>query len=154
MTLVLGCDPGGLNSGHTGIVLISYSDTEPASLVDSWAVPDNLEGFRRWYQEIGTNLSPDVVVCERFVNRNLKGSDLSPLLIEGVVRWVWPDAVMQMAAGKNTGMPDAAMKRAGFDKKMFQGDHHQDRFEAARHVLLWLKKQRNIPTMRKAFPNV
>src|SRR5690606_2961097 len=39
---VLGIDPGG-KGGDTGVVFISYSDTQPATLVDSVAVHDGFD---------------------------------------------------------------------------------------------------------------
>lgn len=153
MTLLLSIDPGGLESGTTGIVLLSIPDDAPAILLDSWTVPDNLEGFRIWYAQTGTNLYPDIVVCEHFQNRGIRGADLSHLLIEGVVRWIWPDARMSPAGGKNTAVPDDAMERAGFLKADFRGDHHADRWEALRHALWYLKRTDHRPTLEKMFPN-
>lgn len=157
---LLAIDPGSSKAAvsHTGIVLLDVPADAPPTLVDSWAVPSGVTGFREWYLE---DDSPercealdfaDVVVCEMFVNRNIPGADLSPLLIEGVVRYIWPDVVLQPAAGKNSSVPDAALNRLGFNKKSFGGDHHADRWEALRHAVWYLKKQRHLPTLRAGWP--
>lgn len=156
MTSLLAIDPGSsvAKISHTGVVAIEFEDDLPPVVVGDWAVPHGIDGFREWYQMAVT--SPlrvaDVVVCEKFVNRGIQGADLSPLLIEGVVRFLRPDVVLQPAAGKNTGMTDEAMNRLGFTKTGFSGDHHQDRWEALRHGLLYLKNRKHMPTLELAYP--
>lgn len=146
---VLGIDPGG-KGGDTGVVFISYSDTQPATLVDSVAVHDGFDGFCEWWSDFTRrNEIPDTVVVETFVNYGRPGADLSPLLIEGVVRYFYPEAVLSPASGKNKSVPDAVLKRLGV---YMPGDHHRDRTEAARHVVRWLRNQNHIPTLRAGWP--
>lgn len=148
MTLLLGIDPGG-TGGHTGAVLLEYTAQTAPVLVNSWAVPGDMDSFREWWQSPFERMT---VVCEKFVNRNIAGADLTPLLFEGAVRYLVPDVVLQPASGKNSAVDDAAMARLGFSKKEFAGDHHQDRWEALRHSLWYLKKQRHLPTLKKGWP--
>lgn len=145
--IVLAIDPGSSNAqiSHTGIVLL-----DGTTLLDSYAVSGGVDGFRNWYRNVDPDIgsshsswqdSLDAVVCEKFVDRQVMGADRSPLLIEGVVRFLWPDVVLQPASGYKTQMPDEIMAKLGFNSKSFGGDHHQDRWAALRHGLLYLKRQ-------------
>lgn len=152
MASLLAIDPGG-EGGDTGIVLLDYTDAAPAVLVDSWAVEEDLAGFHRWFEaHPEVLLDTPIVVCEMFVQRNVLGADLTPVLIEGAVRFMRPDAVLQPASGKNTAVPDRAMWAAGFNRDVFPKDHHADRWEALRHGLVYLKHQPHLPTLRAMFP--
>lgn len=144
--LILSCDPGGIG-GHTGIVLLRAPTNGPVTLEDSWAVPDDMDGFLAWYDRIGGALKPDVVICEHFVNRNIKGADLTPCFIEGAVRALWRNVVLQPASGKNTAVPNHVLERLGFPKSVFKGDHHSDRYEALRHAVWYLKARYHQPTL-------
>ena len=163
MTVVLSIDPGSSNAkvSHTGIVLL-----DGTMLIDSWAVAGGLAGFRGWCSNnadfmlqnqsaVYSNTEKefydlDVVVCEQFVDRQVRGADRSPLLVEGAVRFLWPDVVLQPASGYKQGMPDSIMEELGFNSKSFGGDHHADRWAALRHGLLYLKRQLD-PGVLEAF---
>lgn len=147
MTTLLTLDPGGKGTGETGIVLLEFSDTQPATLIESWAVPNALTGFLAWYDTL--HVEADIVVCEHFVNRNIRGADLTPCFIEGAVCAVYRGTILQGASGKNTAVSDTVLKRLGF---WFKGDHHHDRNEAARHAIWYLKKQKHIPTLKAGWP--
>lgn len=151
MTLILGIDPGG-TGGHTGAILLHYLHSDPPSLIDSWAIPGDMDSFREWWNCDASSYVVDVVVCEKFVNRNIAGADLTPLLFEGAVRFLVPDVVLQPASGKNTAVPDTAMNNLGFSKKEFAGDHHADRWESLRHSIWYLKKNLHRPTLEKGWP--
>lgn len=149
-------DPGGAGKGETGIVYLWLGmDGElPPEVLNSWAVPDGLEGFREWATSPAGHFplnTVDFVVCETFVNRNIPGADLTPVLIEGAVRYLRPDTILQPAAGKNTAVPDEVLKRLGL-YDLGTGDHHQDRREAARHAVWFLKKNKHLPTLKKGWP--
>lgn len=168
MHTILSIDPGGVT---TGIVLLGYADTEPANLLTSWAVPGGVEPFREWvdrtvewlgdgYTKDQTeirhpnSIAPrciDTVVCEKFVPRNIPGADYSPLVLEGVVQWIWPQVVWSPASGYKGAVPDVAMERLGFSKADFGGDHHADRWSALRHALRYLKAQKHLPTLRRGW---
>ena len=144
---LLSIDPGG-KGGDTGIVLLRYYDNEPPELVNSWAVGGGLEGFRDWYLNEWHGLRfAGTVIVEQFVHFKAIQIETTPILIEGAVRFLWPNAVLSPASGKNTAVPDEAMKRLGL---YIAGDHHRDRNEACRHALRWLKNQKHVPTL-KAF---
>lgn len=146
MTTLLSVDPGGAGAGTSGVVLLSYTETTPPVLGDSWAVPDALDGWLSWYDTQRSVVLPDVVVCEHFVQRNVPGADLTPCFIEGSVRTLYRHTVLQLAAGYKTAVPDESLKRLGlFD---FPRDHHHDQRSAARHAVWYLKKARHLPTLR------
>jgi len=148
MTVILSIDPGGLRLGETGIAVGYIDDTTPYELVDTYAVPDNLDGFRMWYYALVPGRTYDVVVCEKWVDRNIPGADRSAMLIEGAVRFMWPKVVLQPASGKNTAVSDLVLKRLG---AYTAGGHHHDILEATRHGVWYCKKQRHLPTLRKGW---
>lgn len=147
MTTLLSIDPGGKGAGETGIVLLEFDDSTAARVNDSWAVTDAFDGFRRWHNN-ELWLEPDIVVCEHFVNYNTNGADLTPCFIEGAVRWIWPDVVLQPASGKNSLVPDRVLKKMGM---WFPGDHHHDRREAGRHALIYMRNIRHEPTLEAMY---
>ena len=140
---ILSIDPGG-KGGDTGIVLLGYTAETPPALLDSWAVPNGLTGFREWYVKT-LRQGADTIIVEQFVHFKAVQIETTPILIEGAVRFIWPNAVLSPASGKNTAVPDEVMKRLGL---YIAGDHHRDRNEACRHALRWLKNQKHIPTLR------
>ena len=150
---LLSFDPGG-KGGHSGVVLLDVPEDQPATFVMSWAVPDGVEGMCRFLATFDEWVD---VVCEHFQNRGIRGADLTPCFVEGVIRgWAFRggyDVALQNAGGKNTAVPDDAMERAGFLKADFRGDHHADRWEALRHALWYLKRTDHRPTLEKMFPN-
>ena len=153
---LLSVDPGSSEAhvSHTGVVLLSVPEDGPPELVDSWAVDSGLLGFRRWYLDYqATFTGVDVVVCEKFVNRNIMGAALSPLLIEGAIRSLRPDTVLQPASGKNTAVTNQNLSNLGLGKENFVGDWHGDRTESARHAIWYLRKKRHRPTLRKGWPD-
>ena len=148
---ILSIDPGG-KGGDTGIVLLGYTPETRPVLVDSWAVKDELMGFRDWYDWfIGEAYGPEyahTVIVEQFVHFKAVQLETTPILIEGAVRFIWPNVVLSPASGKDTQMPDAVMGNLGFCKATFKGDHHGDRWSALKHALRWLKHQKHVPTLR------
>ena len=154
--IVLAIDPGSSQAqvSHTGIVLLSGT-----TLLDSWAVDGGVTGFRKWYERFASPTQIfrgegwtkfDAVVCEQFVDRQVMGADRSPLKIEGVVQFLWPDVVLQPTSGYKSQMPDEIMEKLGFSSKSFGGDHHKDRWAALRHGLLYMKRQL-VPEVLAAF---
>ena len=144
-------DPGG-KGGDTGIVMIEYGDNMPARAFFSRVVSNGFEGFidDRTFSFAGYH--PDHVVCETFVNRNIPGADLTPILIEGAVRWIFSypgKLTLSPAAGKNSMVTDEVLKKMDM---WFPGDHHHDRREAARHGLIWLKNvKKHRPTLEAMY---
>lgn len=154
MSYLISIDPSGVG-GHTGVVLIGYGDDTPAYLIDSWAVEGDFEGFLDWWEEHRDETDmADYIICEHFVNWGKPGADLMPLAIEGAVRALCrvdrqDKPSLSPASGKDTAVPDAALKRMGM---WLPGDHHHDRREAARHGLWFLKRMRHRPTLEKMYP--
>ena len=141
---ILSIDPGG-KGGDTGIVYLGYTETSPPTLVNSWAVGDGLSGFHDWWMKIGWSLRTHTVIVEQFVHFKAVQIETTPILIEGAARFLFPDAILSPASGKNTAVSDDVLKRLGL---YFPGDHHRDRTEAARHAVRWLKNQRHVPTLK------
>lgn len=140
MTTILAYDPAAeRESSDTGWFLGEFSEDQPVSRIDSGVVHGGFEGFRVW-----TKPEADIVVCERYVVFNRAG-DPSPMLIEGVIRYLYPDVVLQPASGKNTAVSDTALKRLGLYST--KGHHHDER-EATRHAVWRLKKLKHLPTLR------
>ena len=146
MRAILSIDPGG-KGGETGIVLLGYFEYATPRLLDSWAVPNGLEGFADWYYEWKDTYDAfaGTVIVEQFMHFKAIQIETTPILIEGAVRFIWPNVVLSPASGKNTAVPDEVMKRLGL---YIAGDHHRDRNEACRHALRWLKNQKHVPTLR------
>lgn len=155
MARIAAFDPGG-EGGDTGIVLIEYTIDQPAHVIDSVAVGDGFTGFSKWYGTIDSDdfiYGTDTYIVEKFVNRNIPGADLTPLLIEGVLRWDLghkrnTELVLSPASGKNTAVPDFVLKNLDM---WFPGDHHHDRREAARHAIRWLKQRKHLPTLKEGW---
>lgn len=154
MRTILSIDPSGDPRGHTGISLIGYDEINHAHALAGWAVQGGVDGFRDWYAYLPSELDPassrwvepkfDTVIVEQFIDRQIRGADRSALLVEGVVRYLWPNVVLSPASGKNTAVPDATLKRLGlYDDK----SHHHDVREANRHAVRWLKNQGHKPTL-------
>lgn len=142
MKWLLCVDPGG-DKGHTGVVLLTYGPDTLPEVVGAWALPGGVAGV--WDFELPKF---DHAVVEHFINRNRFGADLSVVAAEGAIRTRLLQSgkpfTLQPAAGKNSMVPDKVLKGLGM---WFTGDHHHDRTEAARHGLLWLKRQRHRPTL-------
>lgn len=146
---LLTIDPGG-EGGDTGVVVLGFDDTTAAYVRGSFVIHNGFEGFRDEFH-LFSGIHPDYIVCETFVNRNIPGADLTPILIEGVVRFMFPGVVLQPAAGKNSMVTDAVLKKMNM---WFPGDHHHDRREAVRHGLIWLRNVRqHRPTLEAMYGN-
>lgn len=128
----------------TGWSYGEFSDTQPFALLGSGVVAGGFAGFCADATLPKLLRAADVVVIEHYVVYN-KNGDPTPLLAEGVARFLRPDAVLQRSSGKNTLVPDDAMKALGLWST--KGHHHDER-EAIRHALVYLVKSRHLPTLR------
>jgi len=157
--IILSVDPGGSGRGTTGVVVLRAPEDSPAQVVYRTAVKEGLDGFSAWlnyeFRSMCSDpkISPDVVVCEHFINRNIPGSDLTPVLIEGALRYVMNDwgkgkLILQAASGKNTLVPDKILKRVGM---WWTDDNHRDQTEAARHALVYLRSIKHKPTLERMY---
>ena len=142
MTTLLAIDPAAEREvSDTGWVLLEFDDDTPATKVDGGVVHGGFAGFVQWTKHMPAS---DITVCEKYVVFNRAG-DPSPLLIEGVVRYLRPDVVLQPSSGKNTAVPDKVLKRLGL---WSTAGHHRDEREAARHGVWYLFKNRHKPTLK------
>ena len=128
-----------------GWALLEYGEDTPAEFIRYGAVTGGFEAAAEWFSRYPYMWkSPDIVVVEHYVAYNRNG-DPTPLLAEGVVRYLRPDAVLQRSSGKNTLVPDDKLKALGLWST--EGHHHDER-EAIRHALVYLVKSRHLPTLR------
>lgn len=140
MTLLLSLDPAAEKAvSDTGWALLRYDDNTPATLVDGGVVHGGFNGFRDW-----TMPDSDVTVCEHYVVFNRAG-DPTPMLIEGVIRYLRPDTVLQPSSGYKTAVADEVLKRLGL---WTTEGHHADMRSALRHGIWYLKKSKHLPTLR------
>lgn len=161
--MLLAIDPGA-KGGHTGIVLLSVPEDRSAELAESWAIPGGVDPMLEWLDRGCIRdilVDTEAVVIEHFVSPRQGGINIEPAYVEGAIQgylfgsgWVGPNVHLSPASGKNTAVPDHAMDRAGFPKSLFKGDHHNDRWEALRHALWYLKRTDHRPTLLAMFPNV
>lgn len=131
---ILAIDPGSAKAEKSthGIVLL-----DNAKLVDHWVVPSaKIESTRKWFEEVGRFLKPDIVVIEKFEARdNDKSKDNSVLENIVLLQILFPGSVLQRNAGYQTDIPNDLLKALGlwtFDKS-----HHNDVRAAARLGLFW-----------------
>ena len=145
MKRILAFDPAAERSNSdTGYAILEYQDDTPAQVVESGVIHGGFEGFTRWVNRNLSELAPNYVVCEHYVPYN-KVADPSPLLIEGVIRYLWPDTALQPSTGKNSLVPNDKLKEWGLWKS---AGHHADEREAIRHAFVYLVNQRHRPTLK------
>ena len=153
MTTLLAIDPCGIG-GTTGIVLLGYGEDEPARLLNSWN--PGTEGTYDWFYRrmFDRMVQPDVVVCEKYVNRNIPGADINPVRVEGAVHifgrflgrkieWRTPQQRLFVR--------DENLHKLGLLFEKVE-DHHHDRREAARHGVSYLvERAHHKPTYEKGW---
>lgn len=147
MTQLLAIDPAAETTvSDTGWALFEVPDEAPAELMESGVIHGGFNGFCA-DTDFTTFLKngPEIVVCEQYKVFNRAG-DPSPMLIEGVVRYLRPDVVLQPSTGKNTLVSNEEMKHYGVYSTV---GHHQDLRESVRHALVYLVKSKHLPTLRK-----
>lgn len=137
---LLAIDPAAENPvSDTGWALLYYDKNTPATLLDSGVVRGGFAGFCGWVLP-----ESDVTVCEHYVVFNRAG-DPTPLMAEGVVRYLRPDVVLQPSSGYKTAVSDAVLKNLGLWSTK---GHHADERSALRHGLWYLKRIRHMPTLK------
>ena len=133
MTVILSIDPSSnkATKSNTGIVLI-----ENGKLLDHWCLPFGVKGFRNWYEAVGSNLKPDVVVVEQFEARdNDKAKDNSVLETIAEIQRLIPYADPFRNGGYKSDVPDELLKALGLWK--FGKSHHADVRAAARLCIFY-----------------
>ena len=147
MTTLLAIDPCGVG-GTTGIVLVGYGNDSPVRLLNSWG-PGTEETYDWFYRRMfDSMIQPDIVVCEKYVNRN------NPIRVEGAVhifgrflgkkiQWRTPQQRLFVR--------DENLRKLGLFFEKVE-DHHHDRREAARHAVAYLvERTHHKPTYEKGW---
>jgi len=155
MHSILAIDPCAERSvSDTGWAFGLWDDDMPLEFTAGGVISGGFDGFVAATQTVQEEdgwfyddylMAAGVVVCEHYVQYNKLG-DATPLLTEGVVRYLRPDTVLQPSSGKNTLVSDTDLRRYGV---YGTEGHHHDQREATRHALVYLAKQRHVPTLRK-----
>lgn len=130
---IMAIDPASnwIETSTTGIILL-----DNARLIDSWAVSYGVNGFRQWFDDVGSTLELDVIVVEEYRARdNDKSKDNSVLETIASIQLCYPEAVLQFNAGYKSDIPDELLKVLGLWK--FEKTHHQDIRASARLGLFW-----------------
>ena len=145
--IILSFDPAAEREESTTgyAILRADEDSEPV-LDQSGVIEGGFAGFVDFVNGPALTRTlprPDVVVCESWVP--YKGFvDSSPQLVEGVIRYVFPDVVLQPSITKAI-ITDDILKRLGWYST--EG-HHRDANSAIAHALAYLVKIRHKPTIR------
>ena len=133
MTVILSIDPSSnrIETSTTGIVLL-----DNAKLENSWVASYGVQGFKEWYEAVGSSLKLDVVVVEQFEARdNDKAKDNSVIETIDFIKTCYPDLILQRNAGYKSDVPDELLKALGLWK--FGKSHHQDVRAAARLAIFY-----------------
>lgn len=162
MKYLLAIDPcADTEVSDTGFAGGLYDETTPFRLVTSGVIhggfralckaiaPPKTPPFHEGHPLLFLLRSADKVIVEDYVTFNTFG-DPSPLKAIGVVQSRRPDAILQPAAGKNTLVPNWALKKLGHWKTQGEGaGHHRDEVEAIRHAYFWLARSGHRPTLEQ-----
>lgn len=163
MTTILAIDPACERAvSDTGYCFGHYTDEAEFEVLDSGVIHGGYRGFTN-QMLTGSDVIPDpfeghirhadIIVYEKFVTYN-KVADPSQMLIEGVIRYLRPDAVGQPSSGKNTLVPNDFLKEKGlWGTKGSGAGHHRDEVEAIRHAYYYLARNKHIPTLKELQPN-
>ena len=130
---ILSIDPSSnrIETSTTGIVLL-----DNAKLENSWVASYGVQGFKEWYEAVGSSLKPDVVVVEQFEARdNDKAKDNSVLETIAEIQRLIPYAEPFRNGGYQTDVPNELLKALGLWR--FGKSHHQDCRAAARLALFY-----------------
>ena len=152
MTTILSLDPSAERAiSDTGYCYGEFEDNKPFRVLDSGVVHGGFNGFVSRLNETQDGLdtlynrilSADIVVCEQFISWEPR-ADSTPRLIEGIVRYLRPDTVLQPSSGYKTAVSDDVLKRLGL---WTTEGHHADSRSATRHLIMYLKNNLHRPTL-------
>lgn len=139
-------DPG----KTTGWASFEVHRDEPIELIGSGMISGGVKGFVEWVDEdlpLELEGASFTVVSELFIpDGRTRKPDLTPLKIEGVLSYLWPDWVGQRNVMKMHA-PDEMLKRLGLWKP--GAGHDRD---GIRHGLAYAKAQGHMPTIRWMHP--
>ena len=131
----------------TGWALLEYDDDTAPRLVDSGVISGGYQGFSDWMDDSRMAFHNGTVVCEQF-RLYRAAADPSPLLIEGVIRYMWPKTVLQRANEKEIASKTRLKKLGVWSSE----GHHADAGSAVQHAYAYLLRQRHEPTIRLFSP--
>lgn len=107
-----------------------------ARLINYWVVPKGFKNIKQWFEKFGSNLSPDVVIIEKFEARdNDLSKDNSVMETIAYFQIYYPDAILQRNAGYQSDIPNELLKALNLWK--FSKSHHQDVRASVRLGLFW-----------------
>lgn len=153
MKTILAIDPAAERGvSDTGYCYGEFRKNSQFNIIGSGVIHGGFNGFRQELRHGGEFykrlLTADVVVCEKFVAWEPR-ADSTPRLIEGVVRYLRPDTILQPASGYKTAVPDRVLKHLGL---WSTEGHHSDERSATRHLIMYLKNQLHKPTLKAGWP--
>lgn len=130
---ILAIDPSS-NKAEDSTSGIAYLNN--ARLINYWVVPKGFKNIKQWFEEFGSNLSPDVVIIEKFeVRDNDLSKDNSVMETIAYFQIYYPDAILQRNAGYQSDIPNELLKALNLWK--FSKSHHQDVRASVRLGLFW-----------------
>ncbi|WP_061604826.1 hypothetical protein [Streptococcus parasanguinis] len=130
---ILTIDPSS-NKAEDSTSGIAYLNN--ARLINYWVVPKGFKNIKQWFDEIGYELTPDVVIIEKFEARdNDLSKDNSVLETIAYFQLFFPDAILQRNAGYQSDIPNELLKALNLWK--FSKSHHQDVRASVRLGLFW-----------------
>lgn len=146
MTRILGIDPG----GTTGLCLVSVDDTNEPELIWQKQIPNSLKGFLDFHWDELLDTDFDMIVCESFTLREgVHGADLSPVYIIGALEALYPTMKTIYQEPKLKPLcDDTRLKSMGFHTP---GRGHAN--DAVRHVMVYLRNTRHMPTLKLGWGN-
>ena len=104
---ILSIDPSS-NNAKDSTSGIAYLNN--ARLINYWVVPKGLLHIKQWFDEIGYELTPDVVIIEKFEARdNDLSKDNSVMETIAYFQLFFPDAILQRNAGYQSDIPNLSL---------------------------------------------
>lgn len=156
---ILVIDPG----METGFVFAEYDDDKPVEIKRAWQKQGGLDGIHNTLWDYDTHLSVQTWVFEKFrtTPRVMRADEVEALRIEGAVRLLRPDVVMQYngamllagtdhgSAGKNKTAADNVLRKLGLwhTGKMIGAKDANDVNSAMKHLVAYLRGIGHAPTM-------
>ena len=130
---ILTIDPSS-NKAEDSTSGIAYLNN--ARLINYWVGPKGLTHIKQWFDEIWYELTPDVVVIEKFeASDNDLSKDNSVMETIAYFQLFFPDAILQRNAGYQSDIPNELLKALNLWK--FSKSHHQDVRASVRLGLFW-----------------
>lgn len=146
---IIALDPG----KTTGVAFLDYSEITSPTLVDHGSKsPENLtHTLDDYISRVGTDNA--LIVVERFVLREgMYGVDTSPIEVIGRIKEWSKDRphpfVWQLPSEKELATNEV-LRRMGL---WLKGKDQRHVMDAVRHAVVYLVKQKHMPTLKKGWP--